>query len=349
MREENLHYESSMSDNLGLRIGIIGTGRIANRFIPEAEFVEGVSVPAVYNPHAESAARFADKWGIDAYAELEAFYDSVEAVYIASPHGTHYEYIKSALEQGKHVLCEKPMVLQKAQAKEVFRYAEENKLVLFEGIKTAHCPGFVRLLEVAQSGIIGEIRNVEACFTKLVEPDSRELTDYNVGGSLTELGSYCLLPVIKLFGEEYSEVRFDTINNDAGIDIFTKVSFQYQKGGVIHSGCTAGLATVTCGLGVKSEGCLLVCGTKGYIIAEAPWWKTTHFEVHYEDPAKVDRYDEEYAGDGLRYELRDFVNAIQECSGFEGENIRDCARRLTYQESAAIAGIMELFMCRCHS
>ena len=78
------------------RIGIIGTGRIADRFIPEAKLVSGVSTQGVYNPHTDSALRFARKWEIDAYTDLDEFYESVDAVYVASPHETHYGYIKTA-------------------------------------------------------------------------------------------------------------------------------------------------------------------------------------------------------------------------------------------------------------
>ena len=98
------------------RVGIIGTGRIAERFIPEAKLVSGISTQGVYNPHTESAERFADKWEINFYKDLEAFYQASDVVYIASPHETHYQYIKTSLEHQKHVLCEKPMVLQKKQA-----------------------------------------------------------------------------------------------------------------------------------------------------------------------------------------------------------------------------------------
>lgn len=97
------------------RIGVIGNGRIAERFVPEAKHVSGVSIQGVFNPHFESAFRFAEKWEINVYEKLTDFYEAVDAVYIASPHGTHYEYIKSALDHGKHVLCEKPIVLQKEQ------------------------------------------------------------------------------------------------------------------------------------------------------------------------------------------------------------------------------------------
>lgn len=309
-----------------LKAGIIGTGRIANRFIPEVKLVSGVSAQGVYNPHKESAKAFAKKWEIDAYDDLETFYRDVDVVYVASPHQFHYEHAKSALEHGKHVLCEKPMVLRREYAEELFAYAKEHKLILAEGIKTAYCPGFEKLLGIACSGTIGNIRYIDACFTKLEDTNSRELTDEQYGGSFTELASYCMLPIIKLFGCQYEDVRFDVIRGKNGVDLFTKASFCYSKG----------IATATCGLGVKSEGRLLIAGTKGYIVVEAPWWKTTYFEVHYEDTARVDKYSERFLEDGIRYEIKDFVNMI---------NGNDKSRfKLTRGESIAIAGVVEKFL-----
>ena len=116
------------------RIGIIGSGRIAARFLPEARLVSGVSAQGVYNPHTESARRFADQWDINVYEETEAFYEAVDAVYVASPHETHYGYIRDALAHGKHVLCEKPMTLKQRQAEELFGLAREKGRILFEGI-----------------------------------------------------------------------------------------------------------------------------------------------------------------------------------------------------------------------
>jgi cytidyltransferase-related domain len=308
------------------RIGIIGTGRIAERFIPEAKLVSGVSVQGVFNPHQESARRFAKKWEIDAYEKLEEFYEMVDAVYVASPHDTHYGYIKSAIDHGKHVLCEKPMVLERSQAEELFNYAKSKDLVLVEGIKTAYCPGFANLLGVACSGMIGSVRDIEACFTKLEDSESRELTDIKCGGSFTELGSYVMLPVIKLLGREYEQLVFQTVKDEKGLDIFTKAFFKYPNG----------MATATCGLGVKAEGRLMIAGTKGYIVAEAPWWKTKYFEVHFEDPGKVEKFSDCFLGDGLRYEISDFLSMINGSSKNEF--------KLTRGESIAMAGIIEGFL-----
>lgn len=307
------------------RLGVIGTGRIAGRFMSEVRSVSGIEVQSVYNPHPVSALKFAEQWDLDAYRNLEDFYRNIDAVYIASPHGSHYEYIRSALAHGKHVLAEKPMVLKRREAEEVFARAKEQGLILFEGIKTAYCPGFHKLLGVAFSGRIGAIRNIEACFTKLENPQTRELTDPAFGGSFLELGSYVLLPVIKLFGTDYTSVRFDTIDEANGLDLFTKASFRYP----------AGIATVTVGLGVKAEGRLLISGTNGYIVVGAPWWKTSYFEVHYEDPNKVEKYTESFLDFGLRYEISDFLSRMTD---------RQEDFKLTRGESVAMAEIMEKFM-----
>ncbi len=167
---------------------------------------------------------------------------------------------------------------------------------------------------------------MEACFTRLANPSYRELTDRASGGSFTELGSYVLLPVLKLFGDAYEDLRFDVIRADNGLDIFTKASLRYPNG----------IATATCGLGVKSDGRLLIAGTKGYILAEAPWWKTTYFEVHYENPMEVEKYTERFLGEGLRYEISDFVSMI---NGGNSDGFK-----LTRSESVALSGIMERFL-----
>ena len=317
LREQNEHIQ---------RLGIIGSGRIANRFVRETKSVSGINAQGVYNPHFESAERFATEHEIAAYKDIEEFFDDVDSVYIASPHQTHYEYIKNSLKHGKHVLCEKPMVLKENEARELYAIAKEKGLILFEAIKTAYCPGFDKILGVAGSGIIGSIRNIEACFTKLEGKNTRELTDTRYGGSFTELGSYVLLPAIKLLGADYDRLRFDSINDDNGLDLFTRVTMNYP-----HA-----LVSATCGLGVKSEGRLLISGTQGYIVAEAPWWKTAYFEVHFEDASRVEKFSERYLGEGFRYEISDFLYAIH---GNEKHTFK-----MTREESIAMAGIMERFL-----
>lgn len=310
-----------------IRIGIIGTGRIAERFVPEAKYVSGVIVQGVYNPHETHAKRFAQQFELAFYtSELESFWEKVDAVYIASPHETHCDYAKEALRHKKHVLCEKPLAFKKIDAEELFRLAHENGCVLLEAIKTAYCPGFAQLVSIAKSGVIGRIRDVEACFTRLTPEHLRERQDIEYGGGFTEFGSHTLLPIIKLMGTDYKEVRFDSILDENGIDLYTKASFLYENG----------MALSKSGVGVKSEGQLVVAGTRGYILAESPWWLTQSFEVRYEDPNKRDKYFVKFLGQGLRYEISDFAYTI---NGHEGRSYK-----FTEEESVAMAGVMEAFM-----
>jgi glycerol-3-phosphate cytidylyltransferase len=311
-----------------IKIGIIGSGRVAHKFIPEAKNISAVNVEAVYNPHLESAKDFGTLYDLDLYTnDWDLFMSKINAVYIASPHNTHYEYIKAALKEGKHVLCEKPMVLKKAQAKEVYKLAKDNKLVLIEAIKTAYAPGFIQLLNIAQIGSIGRIHDIEASFTKLVSNESREFDIQENGGSFTELASAPLLVIIKLLGKHYDDLRFESILNNDGVDIYTKAYFKYDN-------C---LASVKVGLGVKSEGQLIISGSQGYIIVDAPWWNTQSFEVRYEDINRNEKFFVKYRGEGLRYEINEFAALIN--SGTEKKSFK-----LTAEESIAIAGVMEEFL-----
>ena len=310
-----------------MKIGMIGTGRIATRFMPEIRVVEGIEVSAVYNPHRGSAEKFASANGIRFWTDdLEMFEKEVEAVYIASPHQTHYEYARKMLESGKHVLCEKPLCLERSQTEELYALADKNGLILMEAIKTAYCPGFLELTRIAGSGVIGEIKDVEACFTRLTPKETREFQDIAYGGSFTEFGSYVLLPVIKLLGTECRDISFRSFCDENGVDWYTKGFLLYDSA----------MAAVKTGLLVKSEGQLLISGTKGYILAESPWWLTRKFEVRYEDPNKREVYTFPFEGQGLRYEIEAFKKCIEnECKEI---------MNVTPQESATLAGIMEDFL-----
>ncbi len=310
-----------------IQLGVVGTGRIAGRFVPESRAVSGVIVRGVYNPHITSAEAYAQRFELDLFTDnYEEFLKNMDAVYIASPHETHYDYAKTALLQGRHVLCEKPMVFKKSQAEELYALAHEKNCVLMEGIKTAYSPGFQQLLGVVQSGAIGKVRDVEACFTRLTDENKREMKDAAYGGGFTEFGSYTMLPILKLMGLDYRELRFDSILAENGIDLYTKASFVYDKG----------FALSKSGVGVKSEGQLIVAGTKGYILAESPWWLMKSFEVRYEDASRIEKYATRYLGYGLRYEISDFVHMI---NGYEGREYK-----FTEEESITMAGVMESFL-----
>ncbi len=323
------------SINTRVRLGVVGTGRIAQRFVMELPWVSGVDVRAVYNPNEEHATSFAsqvfthDGVAPQPYSSWTKFLDAVDAVYIASPHQYHFDQAQSALQAGKHVLCEKPLAFTQAQAQELFDIAAKKNVVLLEALKTAYCPGFSELISVVNDGAIGEVRDIEAAFTRLGDTTARESTDTQFGGAFLEYGPYSLLPIVKLIGAsalETMECRIYQQKRDNGLDVFTKVSFE----------CDTVSALAKAGLGVKSEGQLLISGTTGYVLVPAPWWLTTKFEIHREDPTDVQYFEYQYLGDGLRYEISNFIHLIHKDE--------DRAAKLLPEESIAIARVVEQFM-----
>ncbi|WP_026525959.1 Gfo/Idh/MocA family oxidoreductase [Butyrivibrio sp. MB2005] len=328
-RTPNISSTIIRNDRLKLiKLGIVGTGRIAKRFFAETKFVSGIEAVAAYNPETVSLENFSSAFSVMSFSnEYEDFLDVVDAVYVASPNETHAEYVRKALVAGKHVLCEKPMTFTYDEAVELYSLAKNNKVVLMEGIRAAYLPGFQQLLSVAKDGTIGEICDVEACFTRLGDPQSREMSDARYGGAFMEYGSYTMLPIFKLFGTEYEDVQIDSILGETGIDRFTKVQFRYKNG----------LATSKTGAGVKSEGQLVISGTKGYILAKSPWWLIREFDVRYEQADRIDHYEAGFIGvDGFRYEIAEFLGKINGTSGID--------YKLTAEESVAMAKVVEKFM-----
>ena len=305
------------------RVGIVGSGRIANRFIPEANVVSGVEVTSVYDPNKENADVFANKHNLKAYSEdYKQFLAEVDAVYVASPHLTHYQYTKEALEAGKHVLCEIPFTLSASQAKELYDYADAHNLVLLEASKTAYCPAFCHITTLVKSGVIGDVVDVKASLSKMVQAPTRELDASQAGGAMNEHSPLTLMSIIKILGKDYTKVDFySKIEND--VDVYTKINICYPRA----------TASATLGIGVKTEGNLIISGTKGYIYVPAPWWLTDYFEIRYEDQTKNKKYFYSYDGDGLRYEIQEFISMIA--------NKRKSCYKLRRRESITIAEIIE--------
>ena len=284
-----------------LRVGIAGAGRIAARFVAEARYVSGVSVEAVHSRTWERTKEFADRheleWANQSYEDLLGH---VDAVYVATPHDTHYDYAKRAIEAGLHVLCEKPMTLSRAQTSELFELAAARGVVLLEAVKTAFSPGFQRMVAVARSGSIGQVRSVDATFTKLVD-SGREMVGAD-GGSISELATYPLLAAVKLLGLGFTDLQTVSLRPPGSdVEVFSRIDLTYP-----HA-----VASARTGLGVKAEGDLVVAGSAGYIYVPAPWWLTEYFEARFEDSRKSKKYYYKFDGDGLRYELAEFASMIR--------------------------------------
>ena len=319
-----------------VKIGIVGAGRIARRFPKEAAVVSAVTINAVYDTDMTKAedlcGMIAQKKENDSLSLMASSFENlverVDAVYIATPHLCHYEQAKYALEHGRHVLCETPMVLREDQARELFAIAEEKHLVLMEANKTAYCPAFNHLVTLIKSGWIGEVVDIEASESKVWgDPTLRELDPKQAGGSFYEMGSYPLLPIFRLMGTDIENMNLYSRMENV-VDIYTKGVVRYPKA----------VCSFKLGLGVKTEGNLVISGTKGYAYVPAPWWKTDYFELRYEDQNKNQKFFYSWDGEGLRYEVQEFISCIY--------NHRLTSARLRPKESVVMARLMEQFTRR---
>lgn len=299
-RTQGISSTMLRESQISVRIGVIGTGSIARRFVPEASFVSGNEISAAYNPDTEACRDFCRTFGIGTAAiSLEELLANCDAVYVASPHYTHFEYAKAALEAGKDVFCETPFVLHLAEAKELYAIAEAKRRTLMVAHKTAYCPAFRHLVTMLKSGVIGKIVDINASVTTLTDERSVKLDHNRFGGSMNENACFPLLPILKLLGQDVRNINFYSImKND--VDMYTKAVFRYDNA----------TASFQVGLGAKTEGNMVISGTKGYIYVPAPWWKTDYFEQRFEDQNLNRKCFFPFMGEGLRYEIREFISHI---------------------------------------
>ena len=284
-----------------VKIGMLGYSSFLNKVYNESKFVNAVEITALCSSDFTKLKdiQIEIPFSSDNYDEM---LDQVDAVYVHSHPALHYEEIRKALEAGKHVLCESPVTLQKSQYNELLQLAGKKNLILMEAIRTAYMLAYSRLLLIIKSGKIGKVISVDSTCTSL-------RTYGNFGeksrkwGSMEGWGPTALLPVFQILGTDYTDINFFTVDDKEypGTDAFTKANLDYPNA----------TATIKVGTGVKSEGELIVSGTKGYIYVPAPWWKTDYFEVRYENPADNRRYFYTLEGEGIRYELVAFLKSVQ--------------------------------------
>lgn len=280
-----------------LRLGIIGTGSIANRFAEDVAYVSNIYLAAAYNPDAEEAKKFCDKFGIiDACDDVDDLLKRIDAVYVASPYYTHYDYVLKALNAGKHVLCETPLTSSLKEAQELYTIAQKKGLVLMPALKTAYSPSFLNVIEEAKSGVIGDIVDVSATVTTLL-PQSVTVGFNNE--RLMDNAYYALLVILKLLGTDIKKSSVFKRTDDAKV-LYLNATLEYEDA----------VAHVKAGTGAKSESSLVISGTKGYIYVPAPWWKPDYFEIRYENPYDNKKLYFPFESSGLKYETQCFTDNV---------------------------------------
>ncbi len=321
-RTEGVSSSEIRSHSHEIRLGLVGESAVLEKFVVECAYVNGIKIAGLFSTDDSFSLS-----GVTKYPQYGDLLDNCDAVYVISHPSHHCQHIRQALMSGKHVLYESPLTMKSEESEELILLADERKLVLYAGIKTAYSTAYSRMILLAKSGAIGDIVTIDATCTSLREtrfddPDAMSHT----WSSILGWGPNAMLPVFQLLGTDYTDKQIITRLSPESdkFDLFTQIHFIYP-----HA-----VATIRIGRGVKSEGELVIGGTKGYIYVPAPWWKLDYFECRYENPNDNRRYFYQLDGEGLRYEIVSFVKAISD------KSIHYVSRDIT----ASITGVIEDFM-----
>ena len=224
-----------MKPNSPLRIGILGCANIARQFSRDVAASPAVRVVAVGSRNAETAAAFAAAQGIGrhhgSYAALLADAD-VDAIYIPLPNSLHAEWAIAAAAHGKHVLCEKPLALNEAEARSMFDAARRHGVMLLESYPYYFQPQTGRLVALLQGGAIGRVRSVQSCFGFTLanaQTNIRSKPELG-GGALLDAGCYALSIIRMAMGCAPQRVMADASWTESGVDISLSATLHYADG-----------------------------------------------------------------------------------------------------------------------
>ena len=315
--------ELRMSQHKFINMAVVGCGANTRKFVEEAGHVNNVKINGYFEEEPEKAELFPADVEMKKYESLEAALSSNEAVYIDSLIDKRYELIMKALDAGCHVICSSPMFLKTEEAEKAYALAAEKKLVLMESIKTLYFPAFQHLLLLVESGIIGDIKDVEVSCSQ--NPEKYDLNNI-YENCFYEWGGIAMMPIIKILGIDVKQLSI-FIEDDNKTGSFTRGIMQYDSK----------IGSFKVSKGYKSESSLVITGSKGYIYVPAPWWKTAYFEIRYEDLKETRKYFYEYQGEGIRYEILDFLDHIENS---------EYISKFTPDDTMAMTKVVEYFRSR---
>jgi predicted dehydrogenase len=250
-----------------IRWGILAPGKISGAFAAALQEAEGVELAAVGSRDLGRARAFADKYGFDraygSYAELAADPD-VHAVYIGTPHTFHERDTVLCLDNGKHVLCEKPLAINAVQARRMVAAARDNDRLLMEAMWTRFLPSLVHVRKLIDSGTIGAPRTLTADFgfQAADDPAGRLFNPELGGGTLLDLGVYPVSLAHWLFGDPV-EIHGAANLGPTGVD---------DDAGILLRHAGGEMTTAFTSFRVETPRTATIQGTEGWIRLEQPWW-----------------------------------------------------------------------------
>lgn len=222
--------------------GVLGTAGIAYKeTIPGMKIADNCNLYAIAGRSIEKANDFKKTFGFEkaygSYEELIAD-ENVEAVYIPLPNHLHVEWIKKAAEAGKHILCEKPMAMNKEELKEAFETAKKNNVILMEAFAYLHNDAICAMVEKIKNGAVGKVRLIESSF--FIRPpkdgDIRWIKEWG-GGAVYDVGCYCISLAQRILGEMPESIDAISHFAESEVDDFCHMYFQYPSGAMATLGC----------------------------------------------------------------------------------------------------------------
>ncbi len=300
-RTEGISSTSIRMATHSMRIGIIGYLTTVTKFISESKYISNVYISGIFITD-DCKSLDVEFDNIKVFETIEELFEESDAVYITTTPQMREFYVFKSLNNKKHVICESPMSLSSSAIEKMFLIAANADCILFEAIKTAYSLAFSRLVLLAKSGEIGVVKSVESTCTSLSSREAIMKQPGSYSGSLTTWGAIAALPIFAILGVDYINKSYMThLDSNQKTDLYTKVEFLYRNA----------IASMKVGIGVKSEGELIVSGTRGYIYVPAPWWKTDYFEVRYENLEDNKRHFYKLDGEGIRGEIAAFEKMIR--------------------------------------
>ncbi len=218
-----------------IKWGIIGCGKIANKFAEGLEVLPEAILEAVASRTDGKAENFGKIFGVkkvyNNYEELVKN-PAVDVIYIATTHNFHYKNALLCLNHGKPVLCEKPITLNAKQAEELINTARNNNVFLMEAMWTRFLPCIVKLNEFLDRGIVGEIQHVTANFgiKKELDPRGRSFNPDLGGGALLDLGVYPISFARMIYKQPPSKIKSSAYIGKTKVDEKSCYLFEYENG-----------------------------------------------------------------------------------------------------------------------
>jgi len=281
-----------------IRWGIIGPGHIAHSFAKDLQLVKDGELTAVASRSLDRANQFADEYGAQhrfgSYQELFES-DVVDVLYIATPHTSHCELTKVALDHGKAVLCEKPMGIDADEVKTMIATAKNNKVFLMEALWSRFNPSILKVKELVEKGSIGEVAYLNANFGFYAldrDENGRVLNPDLAGGSLLDIGIYPIFLAYLILGKP-ENIEAVSLFYKTGVEVQTSMIFEYPNA---H-------ATLSSGLKSKMQMRAEIAGSKGSIFLHEKWHEAQGYSLHMD--GAEENFDLPTNGKGYTHEIEE--------------------------------------------